>query len=138
MPDKTDYEANILFEAVGCDIKCANKFLFLKREAHKSYPNRWGLPGGKIEDQETSIKAAIRELFEETHILLSSEQLSLFATYQFANADMNFVYTVFFYEYDKKPHVIIDSEAHTAFAWLSIEEALCLPLIPDLAGILKQ
>lgn len=42
------------------------KFLLLKRAPHKSHPGKWDLPGGSVEFGETFLKAAIKELEEET------------------------------------------------------------------------
>jgi len=36
---------------------------------------RWGLPGGKIEDGELPVYAAVRELYEETGVMLSTLDL---------------------------------------------------------------
>ena len=45
------------------------KVLLLKRsEKVDSYPGMYGFPGGKIQDKETSVDAAVRELFEETKL----------------------------------------------------------------------
>lgn len=50
-------------------LKKDNKFLILKRHPNSSSnPNRWELPGGKVDDGENFDKALIRELKEETNL----------------------------------------------------------------------
>ena len=50
-------------------LKKDNKFLILKRHLNSSSnPNRWELPGGKVDDGENFDKALIRELKEETNL----------------------------------------------------------------------
>jgi len=41
------------------------EFLILKRSSNKIYANQWRMVGGKVEKEETSWEAALRELDEE-------------------------------------------------------------------------
>ena len=44
-----------------------DELLVLKRPHFVKWaPNQWGLPGGKIEPDETPLQAAVREVREET------------------------------------------------------------------------
>ena len=56
-------------------ILCGDKTI-LVRQPQKRPPIMWKWPGGKIEDGETVIEAAIRELLEETGINLTGQPFS--------------------------------------------------------------
>lgn len=127
-----------LFKAVGCVCIFEKKILLLKRVNDKSYPQYWGIPSGKIDENESDIKAMIRELFEETHILLSSENLSLLKTYHINSDEMNFLYTLYFHNFELEPVVKIKNDEHQEFGWFSLEKALKLKLIPELDTCLKD
>ena len=43
-----------------------NKILLVKRAAHLTNPNKYALPGGYLDRDETTAQAAVRELREET------------------------------------------------------------------------
>lgn len=55
-------------------------FLLIQRSEYVSTPNVWGLPGGKLDENETPEFAAKRELYEETGINCQSTPLSLIYT----------------------------------------------------------
>jgi len=53
------------FEIVSCYVEHDGKILILHRQNHKPQGNTWGLPAGKIDDNEDKIEAMLREIFEE-------------------------------------------------------------------------
>tara|TARA_R110001583_G_scaffold125329_1_gene276920 strand:- start:48 stop:443 length:396 start_codon:yes stop_codon:yes gene_type:complete len=54
-------------------LSAANELLILKRPDWVSWaPSKWGLPGGKIEEGETPMEAAIREALEETTLSIQN------------------------------------------------------------------
>lgn len=53
----------------------ANKVILGKRAPSTNNPNQWNFFGGGIDEGESAIKAAIRELKEETGYLLKESQL---------------------------------------------------------------
>lgn len=60
------------------------EILLLKRSKKNSvWINKWQLPGGKLEEGESSIKAIKREIFEETS--LSCKGIYLLSVFRFEN-----------------------------------------------------
>lgn len=121
-----------LFDVVGCICSSADKILLLKRYTDKSYPGRWGIPGGKVKEKETRLRAMVRELFEETGLILSADNLNLAKTYHVITDEMSFLYTVYQCQFESIPKVRIRPEEHTQFGWFNLISALNLELIPDL------
>jgi len=128
-----------IFDAVGCICKSKNKILLLKRAGSKSYPYYWGVPSGKMEKTETPLRAMIRELYEETGLLLSSENLEFFRTYHVVNETMSFMYTLYISQFDEQvPAIKLNHKEHVRFVWTVPEDALKLKLVPDLDRCLKD
>lgn len=56
-------------KVVKCLIQSpTNQILLIQRAAHDTHGGKWETPGGGIEDGETVMEAAIREVVEETGI----------------------------------------------------------------------
>lgn len=127
-----------LFKAVGCICILEDKILLLKRVLGKSYPGCWGIPSGKIKENESPIKAIVRELFEETGILLSSENLTKINTYHIVNNDMSFLYTLYVSNLKISPKIKLNNKEHTKSDWFNPDNALRLELIPDLDECLSE
>jgi ADP-ribose pyrophosphatase YjhB (NUDIX family) len=60
-------------KSAGVIIKHGDEVLLCKRSPEESLPNHWSIPAGGIESGESPGQAAIREVFEETNIKLSTD-----------------------------------------------------------------
>jgi ADP-ribose pyrophosphatase YjhB (NUDIX family) len=60
-------------KSAGVIIKHGDEVLLCKRSPEESLPNHWSIPAGGIEIGESPGQAAIREVFEETNIELSTD-----------------------------------------------------------------
>ena len=60
---------------VGVAVKHQNKLLLCKRNNQGSFPGMWSIPGGKLEDSETTQDGAKREFLEETDININDIEL---------------------------------------------------------------
>ena len=58
------------FEVSGCYCEHQEKILFLLRNANKPQGSSWCIPGGRIELGETPLQAVVREMKEETGVVL--------------------------------------------------------------------
>ena len=65
----------VVIKASGILIVHAGKILLVRRSDAGDHPGTWCVPGGKIENAETALEAAIRETFEETGIEVPAEAL---------------------------------------------------------------
>ncbi len=127
-----------LFEAIGCIVSAKRKILLLKRCVDKPYPSRWGIPSGKIDGHESRIIAAIRELYEETGILVSAEQLSFVGTYHIVTTDMSFLYSLFTCRFVEFPEIRLNPKEHDRINWFTPQDCSRLPLMPDLEGCIQE
>lgn len=126
-----------LFSAVGCICLRDGKILLLKRQQNRSHPNFWGLPSGKINPGETDYGAMIRELYEETGLLRSSENLQLIGDFHVISPDVSFRYSLYRSDVPAESVVIINSLEHIEYQWIRPDDALRLELVPDLADCLR-
>jgi len=115
-------------EACGCFCECEDRILLLKRSAHKVHPLTWSIPGGKLEKGESAKAGVIRELFEETGILLvPARVLSLKTLYVCDEVD--FIFHIFKTRFEVRPRIVINEE-HCDLAWVTEKDYFSFPLIP--------
>lgn len=118
-------------EVGGCFCESEGKLLFLLRSSHKPQGNTWCVPGGKLEQGETPQAAVLREVMEETGLLLAEEALRYCQKVYVRFPDRDIVLHLF-----RAPLAAIPSELsiapdeHSTYRWVTFDEAVSLPLIP--------
>lgn len=113
----------------GTFVRCAGKILMLKRHPSRPQGLSWGIPAGKMDGNETSKEVAIRELYEETGLLVSADELSEVVRFYVKHPEYDFIFDAFAIESDKLPELVLGEEEHLEARWVTPEEAMQLPLI---------
>ena len=126
-------------EVVSCLVESSGKILLLHRHDHKLHGGKWGIPAGKVDITDDDKRIAIlRELREETGLILEDNELNYHKTYFVSHPGSNFLYHSYFVRLDKIPDVVIAEKEHKAFSWVTLEEALNMPLVLDEDFCLKD
>lgn len=110
-----------------------DKILLLHRQDNKSQGNKWGIPGGKVEKNETPLQAAIREVKEETGFDISGQKIENLGTVyiEYSPTD-HFTYHMFRTALQDQPgDVKIDFNEHKGFTWVTPSDALKMDLLQD-------
>jgi 8-oxo-dGTP pyrophosphatase MutT (NUDIX family) len=118
--------AGILFRSPN------DKFLFLLRSDVGDMGGYWGLPGGKIEGDETPEIAAIREAIEETGFNAGTLDGEL-CRYVFTGVD----FTTFVKDVEDEFRCKLNDE-HTSYGWFSADEAQSINLHPGVELALRR
>jgi mutator protein MutT len=105
-------------------IRRGGRYLLCQRPHHKRHGGLWEFPGGKLEAGETLAHAARRELREE--LALETESAGDVA---FSVRDPGSVFRIEFVPVAAagEPCAL----EHAALRWVTLEEALALPLAPS-------
>jgi mutator protein MutT len=120
MTTRRNAEVRVLAAVIRKD----DRYLICKRPDHKRHGGLWEFPGGKIEDGETDLQAAVREMREELDVGVESVGPALFARH-----DDGSVFRIEFMP------VEICGRAreieHSAHAWARADELLSYDLAPS-------
>ena len=119
--------------AAGILIIFQNEMLFLKRDGESDHGGEWCIPGGKIEDGETAIEAAMRETFEEAGIAVPVEALVEWT--RTLNDEVDF--TTYIASVSEKPEVVLDETESSKYEWLPLDN-LPSPLHPGMEIVLSR
>lgn len=115
-------------EISACYLEIDGQLLLLECSPFKPEPNKWGVPAGKLEADETPEQAAKRELFEETGILIEDSQLHAIGSLYIRKPHIDYTYHLFQVTLKTKPEVRLSSE-HPNYLWALPEEIETLPLM---------
>lgn len=113
-----------------CFCEWEGKILMLKRSPHCSQGGFWtAAPGGKLDPGETPLKAALREVFEETRLSLDPAQVVYKGSYLCKFSDLEYLLHIYHSHLPSPPQIAIDFKEHTEFRWATLEEAHKMPLM---------
>lgn len=117
------------------------KYLLIKRSKIKLglpnvYPSYWDIPGGSVEENELPREAALREAMEEVNQKIRIDRI-IHEDSQFdASKDTVFTRLVYVGRITEHRDIILDSEEHTDFVWISsledIESDLVVPYLLEI------
>jgi len=125
-----------LVEGVGALIyaRSTGRYLFLLRNDGGSWPLTWALPGGKLDNNETTIAALAREIEEELGGKITDP--ILIQVDKFVSNNSRFSYTTYFTPVDDEFLPYLNSE-HIGYAWLPLRNAPT-PLHPGINRTLRN
>lgn len=121
----------LIMRIVACYVIFRGRHLVLHRQLWKPEGGTWGAPGGKVKGNEELLAAILREAGEETGIAFDSERMCYCRVLHVRYAKGDFEYHVFSYELDDEPKIVLASDEHQAYRFVTPKEALALPLIQD-------
>jgi 8-oxo-dGTP pyrophosphatase MutT (NUDIX family) len=121
-------------EAVGIWFfsKSTNRYLYLLRN-DKKYSGHWGLPGGKVDNNENLLDAINRECREEMGSV--PEYTKLVPIEKFTGPHNKFYYHTFFCLLEDEFIPVLNHE-HIGYAWVN-RDTIPKPLHPGLWATLK-
>lgn len=106
--------------SAGCIIIRNNKVLLI----HQKNGDFWGFPKGHIEDGETEVEGALREVREETGLIVEIDENTK-CTVNYIHDNIDETVTLYKATTDEEDITIQRSEVYSA-GWFNINEALNL------------
>lgn len=114
--------------------------LCIKRsESCRSFKGYWNFPGGGVEQGESAVDGAIRELYEETNLTARKKDLHYFQKHYTPRLEINYFIT-----FDYSGEIILNNES-TEYKWLKphkikLNEFIPLPvkMLDEIEDFIKE
>lgn len=121
---------------VGAVIKDAEGRLLLIRRGHEPGKGLWSIPGGKVEDGESDQDAVVREVLEETGLVVAAGRLVGSVRRPAGTAGSEF--HIRDYEASVTGGTLMPGDDADDAAWAGPSEIGALPLAGGLLGALRS
>jgi 8-oxo-dGTP diphosphatase len=111
------------FEVSGCYCCFNNTYLFLQyANSKKDFGGVWDAPAGKLEPGETASECVLREVHEETGIVLHSKDLNFIQKVYLIYPQFDLTYNMFHVHFSKQPQIKLCPREHQDTRWFSAKE----------------
>ena len=110
-------------------MECEDSILLLLRARYEHSADTWGIPGGKLEHNETPLEALIRELDEELKLKPPISALEFKRSIFVKHPKVHYILHLYVWKLDSFPEVILDPCEHTDLKWLKMSLLDTVPLI---------
>jgi 8-oxo-dGTP diphosphatase len=107
-------------------IMCEDEVLMFKRsETKKKFPGFWSIPGGHIDEGEDPLAAAIREVKEETGVIVTADNIRLKVVAMHHHLDRKEMYVAFAFVANIKKKAALNSDSGEGIAyWVKKSEMI--------------
>lgn len=126
---------------IACFAVVKNKrgrILFLRRSADENYEaGKWDFPGGTKEFLESIVDGTLRECREESGLDVEIEKLLDYKVSS-SRTEQDTEFVAFYYLCKPKNEEVELSDEHDDFRWLTVQEAMNLPLVLQISPLLEK
>lgn len=115
----------IYHSAVQCVIKNDDNILLLKRQNTKYGNNKYALPGGHLEYNESIPEGMIRELYEEIGLKIKEPNIDLYKVIKMVDSksiQTEYINFIFIYQYKNEPIINKEPQFCSELKWFNIKE----------------
>ncbi|MEC0225802.1 8-oxo-dGTP diphosphatase [Paenibacillus alba] len=112
-----------------CIVQDKDKVLLINRPDKLGFPGYLG-PGGKVDFPESMTEGAVRELREETGLIVKPEDLIFKGIDEYIIPKTNYRYMVFNYLVKEYKGELLSNPPEGELLWVNINDALELPMQP--------
>jgi len=131
-----DIEGITYKEVVSSVVSRNGKCILEKRpEKSRSFPGHWSLVAGKIEEGETPVEAARREIMEETSIKVGEPVDCMEPLYV---REGKTLFKVYPFHFDAEDQDVVLNEENDEYVWASVEDAERLKTVTDTILVMSR
>lgn len=123
---------------VACHVLYDEEMLLLLRGDDKPQGNTYGVPAGKVDDNELIEEALLRELEEETGIKAEVNNFIFQKVFNVLYSEFAFSFYLYHLYMDDKPDIVLNKNEHKDYLWCTPREALKLDLVEDEDQVIKD
>lgn len=125
-------------QVAACYLEINNRLLLLQRAQGKLEAGKWGVPAGKLENNESPENAAKRELFEETGISFTdSSYIQCLNALYIRKPEVDYIYHSFKIQLDRIPEVCLSDE-HQNYLWANLNDIENIALMDGAKEVLQH